>query len=250
MDGEGRIGRSTKQERRPTWTGRPPGPLGYVLLAFEWDWAAAAAALSRAVELNPNDSAIRNWYASFLMVAGRTDEALNEMTIARELDPLSPIVNVGVGLAYMFGRRYEETVTVLQDLLSNVPNFPPARLALARVFLIQGRIEEGISELETLVAQGGSAEQRAELARAYALGGREEEARGILEDLRDPPDSGLVSLSLAWLQLGERDEAVRWLTEAYEDRSIMMITLRAPHFDLFRSDPGTRDVLRRMSFPG
>ena len=223
--------------------------LGYSLFSFEWDWAAAGQALRRGVELNPNDSAARNWYATFLMATGRTEEATVQMAAAKELDPLSPVINVGVALVDMFARRYDQAVEVARDLLSKIPDFGPARLTLARVYVLQNRLDEAAAEFERLATQVESTENQAELAGVYAMLGRRAEALDILQRLEEPAPSGMPAVALAWFRLGDSGETLRWLTRAREERSVMMVTLGSPYFDSLRDDPRLQDLIRGMRFP-
>jgi tetratricopeptide (TPR) repeat protein len=62
------------------------------------DPAAAEVAFKRALELNPNYATAHHWY-SFLLSDLSGGEELAEISKARELDPLSPVINFQVGRA-------------------------------------------------------------------------------------------------------------------------------------------------------
>ncbi len=87
------------------------------------------------------------------------------------------------------------------------------------------------------------------LARAYATGGRREDALRILEDVRG---SAIDPLKVAYVYaaLGEADAAFEWLEKAYERRSLALTWIGVyPGFDPLRSDPRFDDLLRRIGFP-
>jgi TolB-like protein len=67
--------------------------LGMIRMYDDWDWKAAEAELKRAIQTKPGYAAARQWYAEFLIAMGRHEEAIAEMRRARELDPLSLIIN-------------------------------------------------------------------------------------------------------------------------------------------------------------
>ena len=79
-----------------------------------WEWAAAERDFKRAIELNPNLALAHRWYASFLSMVGRHEQALTEIQRARELDPLSPGVNATVGYLHYLARRYDDAIEVLR----------------------------------------------------------------------------------------------------------------------------------------
>ena len=60
------------------------------------------------------------------------------------------------------------------------------------------------------------------LARAYGLSGNELEAEKILDQLKELSKQRYVSaysFALAYLGLGNKEEALRWLEQSYQDRA-------------------------------
>ena len=82
--------------------------LGLVLETYERDRKGAREALQKAIALKPNYATAHHWYCMHLAMGGRYDEALEEIDIARKLDPLSLPVRMGGGWALIGARRYEE----------------------------------------------------------------------------------------------------------------------------------------------
>ena len=81
--------------------------LGYVR-HYNWDWAGAEQSLRRAIELNPSNALAHVWYANLLSSRLRLDEAICEVNLARELDPLSLVVNTNVGWVMYMAHRFDE----------------------------------------------------------------------------------------------------------------------------------------------
>ena len=51
----------------------------------------------------------------------------------------------------------------------------------------------------------------------------------------------------AYANLGEKDESIRWLEQAYQDRANYVVFLGVePSFDSLRSDPQFVNLLRRI----
>jgi hypothetical protein len=54
--------------------------------------------------------------------------------------------------------------------------------------------------------------------------------------------------ALAYLQLGNKEEAFRWFEQAYKDRAELLVYMKVdPRFDVLRSDPRFEDLLRRVN---
>ena len=59
---------------------------------YEWDWSGAEIEYLKAIEMNPNYPIAYQWYAEFLSIMNRHQEAIENIVHAQELDPLSPII--------------------------------------------------------------------------------------------------------------------------------------------------------------
>ena len=54
-----------------------------------------------------------------------------------------------------------------------------------------------------------------------------------------------------YLGLRDRENAIKWLEKAYEERSYYLCYINVlPAFDLLRSDPRFQEVLRRVGIAG
>jgi len=91
------------------------------------------------------------------------------------------------------------------------------------------------------------------LIHAYAQAGRRADAIHLLEKLRRRKLTGYIpaaALILAYLGLGEYDQAFLWLEEAYKEQSNILQFLKVhPFFDPLRDDSRFKDLLRRIGLP-
>ena len=78
--------------------------MAFVAQNFDWDWVTAEKEYRRAIELDPNYATAHHWYAEFLALMGRFDEAFMEIERARKLDPLSLIVAADHGVILYYSR--------------------------------------------------------------------------------------------------------------------------------------------------
>jgi len=95
----------------------------------------------------------------------------------------------------------------------------------------------------------------AALAHADAVSNRRVEAMPLVEELKRRSERGqdaLVNIALVYAGLGQNDEAMAWLDEAYRGRSAWLLQLSLkvdPRWDPLRSDARFQDLLRRIGFP-
>ena len=169
-----------------------------------------------------------------------------ERTRALDLDPLSLPVNAGLGDALGRAGRLPAAVRQLQKTLELAPDFPQAHEYLGEVYLRQGRNDAAIVEFQEARANGS-------LGYAYAVAGRQAEARRVLADLERRAGARYVpavDLAAVHAGLGERDQAFLWLEKAFRDRVPSLSGLRVdPRLASLHADSRFADLLRRMNLP-
>ncbi|HEX7668012.1 MAG TPA: tetratricopeptide repeat protein, partial [Polyangiaceae bacterium] len=122
----------------------PYESLGWSSYIFDRDWKTAESQFQRALRLNPNYSGAHQSYATFLSRMGRFDEAIREVKRAQELDPLSLVGNVDVGLVLHFARRDDEAIPWFRRVLDMDPNFLRAHWGLGLALGEKRRYDEAI----------------------------------------------------------------------------------------------------------
>ncbi len=226
--------------------------LAHVNVNYDWDWTGAESEFKRAIALNPRYPTAHQWYAAhYLTPKGRLDEALAEMSQARDLDPLSLVMNSFMGSTLYFAGKRDQAVEQCFKTLELDLNFGVARWHLGLALVQAERFEEAIAELNKAVAlSGGSPLMKAALGHAYAVSGRRGEAMKILTELVKLAERSYVSASeiaAIYAGLGERDRTMAWLEKAAEERAFHLVYLKVrPEFAPLRSDPRFADLLRRV----
>jgi len=224
--------------------------MGLVRYWHGWDWQGAEEMFRQAIERNPSYAMARQWYASFLNAQGRMDEALSQLLLAREFDPHALIIQMNMADPPFFARDYDRAVSVLLSLLEHAPHFSPALFNLGRSYVQLGRHSDAIAAFEQAIHLSGNREGRAALAHAYALAGRSEKAREILDEMKqDCSGRYVASPMIARIHLGfeEVDEAFLWLEKGFQERSYWMVFLKMdPVYDAIRGDARFQDLLRRL----
>ena len=227
--------------------------LALVLFWYEWDWRGAEQEFHRAIELNPSYAVAHQWYAAYLNSMGRIEEGQMELSRARELDPLSLIINANAADPLFFSRKYDQAIEHLRGLLKQQPHFSPALFNLGRAYAQKRKYREAISAFEKALRHSGNRGASLSLAHSYALAGRRGKARSVLDDLIksgkvQAPASPLVAQ--AYLGLGEIEKAFEWLLKGIEERSPWITLLKMdPIYDGIRSDPRFQELLRLIGLP-
>ena len=98
---------------------------------------------ARAIELNPGHAPSRQWHAMFLASRSRFDAALAEMRVALELDPLSLVIQTGIGRILHFAGRFDEAIAQYEHVLQTNPAFGQAHIDLALTRLATSEFATG-----------------------------------------------------------------------------------------------------------
>jgi len=227
--------------------------LAYVLFYHDWNAAAAETTFRRAIELDPRYAIAHQWYSNCLDQLRRFAEAEREWHVALELEPLSLIINAGIGWHHYFAREFEQAVAALQRTLELDPTFVPGNVWLGQALAELGRFEAAIAALQEAVRSSQESPSTvAGLARGYALAGDAAMARRLLEQLLQLEGRRYLpsyEIAVVHLALGETDEAFRRLERAFDDRAHSLAFLGTdPRLDPVRDDSRYRDLQHRVAF--
>jgi len=221
---------------------------------YDRDWSGAEKEFQRAIELNRNYANAHHWYALELMLMGRLDEALNQIKLARELDPLSLVINENMALILSSARQYAQAIEQSRKTLEMDPNFALGHFRLGQILILKGMNAEAVPELEKAIAlSGGSPRATAELGLAYAKLGKRGDALKLLNDLKDRSKVRYVSpfdLAVIYGSLGNKGRTLEYLEKAYDERSTSLALLKlSPAFASLRSEPRFAELVRRVGLP-
>jgi TolB-like protein/DNA-binding winged helix-turn-helix (wHTH) protein/Tfp pilus assembly protein PilF len=223
--------------------------LALIVQNYDWDWQSAEKEYRRAIELNPNYATAHHWYAEQLALLGHFDEALRESERARELDPLSLIIATDNGTILYFSRQYDRAIEKLRAVLEVDPNFLHAHI-LAFVYVQKGMFADAQADLEKWRRVDDTPWSLAQSAYVFGRSGQQAEARRALEKLEQLNRRHQIDpapILIAYVGMGNKDEALAWLEKAYSQHSNVLTTLKVdPAFDPLRSDPRFQDLLRRV----
>ena len=195
-------------------------------LVDDLQFPAAEQEFKRAIALNPNYATAHQWFGECLQCQARSDEALAELKWAQELDPLSLVINTVLGSTLSTTGHVDEAIEQTRRILELDPNFAPAFFALGGVLEDKGDLKGALEAYEKAKNISATPIRQAMVARLYVQTGRTAEARKILDDLTERSRHEFIQsypLALIHLAFGNKEEALRLLEKAYEERGIQLV---------------------------
>ena len=223
--------------------------LALVTENYDWDWQKAEKEYLRAIELNPNYATAHQWYAEYLSLQGRFDEALAESERARQLDPLSLIIATDNGSILYYARQYDRAIAQFRAVQEMEPNYPRTITSTA-AYIEKGQFPDAIAELERWSRGSSGAWLWSWRAYVYGRAGQPVQAGQALEKLKQlygQQHLGPDPMLWAYIGMGDKDQTFAWFEKAYADHSNALTSLRVnPAYDPLRSDPRFQELMRRV----
>ena len=124
--------------------------LGMIKTIHDWDWDGAEKDFKKAIDLNPSYATAHHWYAEFLAIQARLDEAFEEILKARELDPFSLVINSELGDIFLYRREYDQALDVLKRTSEMEPEFWVLYPSLGEAYLNKSMYEEALAVFDKL----------------------------------------------------------------------------------------------------
>ena len=217
---------------------------------YEWNWGEAEKEYKLAIEKNPNYATAYHWYGIYLSSMRRFAESELALRAALNLDPLSPIINTGLGRMLWSAGRYDEAVTQLKKTLEVEPEFAEAHFQFGLAYEGKREYQEAAAEFQKAVELFKDPAMRGWVAREYALMGKVTEAQKIVTELQTLSKTRYVSpymMAISYAALGDRKQTADWLERVFQERSYYVVWLKVdPIFDAYRHDANFQDLLRRI----
>jgi len=227
--------------------------LAFARALYDYDWSDADTEFRLALALDSNYAIGRMWHSLYLSALGRHDEAIAEQVHARQLDPVSLIVNTNLCRAYVYARRPDEAIPECKQALELDPHFALAYKWLS-VAYEEKHLDDAAFEAEQQARIAYSAADFAEeTAQAYRTGGARAKLLLVLREALDEYKGthlDAAGLAMLYAQLGQNDQAFVYLERAYSAREAAVALMNAdPRLDSLHSDPRFQNLLKRMNLP-
>lgn len=228
--------------------------LANILYVSNHDWEGAEREFKRALELDHNYAPAHHWYAMYLSLEGRKDEAVAEAEKAYAVDPLSPVVGANLAKILQEAGQDDKAIEQAKKTLDLEPDSGMTRAVLGVIYADKRMYPEAIAEYKRALQSGGPQEEvRGLLGHAYALSGNRAEAERMITELKafwpSHPQAALY-LAMVFSGLRDQDHAMYWLGKAQEKHVNDMIGIgQDSHFAEMRGDQRFQALLKQVGGP-
>jgi len=223
-----------------------------IAATYDWDWTKAESEFKRALELDPNLAITHYRYAwTFLSPLGRHDEAIAEMKIAMEKEPLYLIQGANFAAVLMYARRFDEAVAQAKKTYDLDPNFVGGINWLCHTYNLKGMYAESLAISEKSL--DSDKPFLANAGYAYAKIGQREKALAVIERWKEGEKKQYVInywVAITYAALGDKDGAFAELEKAYQNHDWFLQRIKVdPFMDSLRDDPRFNAMVKRLKFP-
>ncbi len=222
---------------------------------LQWRWAEEERELHRSLEINPRFARAYHAQAFYFVTMGRHQEAIAAIRQALELDPLNLVINTDLGVILSNAGRHDEAFKQWEKTLEMDPNFEMVFVHRFIAYAALGQVRPATDAwLRFMELQGRSVMEISAMRRAAERDGLAGIYRRELADYRSKEKLGqrIPNMYLAMLcaQLGEKDEAFRYLEKGWSRRDSEMVLIKSDQrLASLRDDARYRNLLDRMGLP-
>jgi tetratricopeptide (TPR) repeat protein len=235
----------------------PHAVLAATEMGYEWDFAGGDAEYKKAFELDPSDATAHQWYAwDLASIGGREQEAFTEVNRAHQLDPLSPIIKVDVGYVHIRARQYDDAILECKKVANEDPTFAYTHVCLAQAYWAKHMYPQVVGEWKVYGQVSGDRRESdfaSALEEGFRSGDWKGALRGGIEARQRHRKTGYASayqIALLYADLGDKDQAFRWLNTAYQERDTYLYGLKTDFLlDPIRSDPRFSEMVYEVGLP-
>ena len=222
--------------------------IGRIKRTYDWDWAGADASFQKALVLEPQNSTVLLGASSLAASLGRFDEAVALNRRAVEVDPLSVVAHVSMGVHAYYANQLDLATDAYQKALAISPDDPEAHYLLGLVYLARSQSQRALAEFER--DQRGSEKSVGE-ALAYAAMGKKAEGDAALNQLiANYQVQAAYQIAEVYAFRGEVDQAFQWLELARAHRDAGLPAIKGdPLLKNLYGDPRFAQFLRSMNLP-
>lgn len=218
---------------------------------LEWNWQAAEAESLRDVELNRNSSEAHHLRSYILETLNRPKEALEEQSLASELDP--DIRPFALGWAFLRLRQYHAAAKELRSCLEAHPHNVFSHYLLADAYHFAGMEKQSVDEYAEIYRSDNDTDAVEAIQREFQRGGAHAVALWQLNRWKKSVGRGYANpyeLAERYSRAGRKDDALRALENAYKEKSAMMVWLQLePDFDELHSEDRYQVLVKKMGLP-
>ena len=221
--------------------------IGRIKRTYDWDWAGAEASFQKALALEPQNSTVLLGASSLAASLGRFDEAVALNRRAVEVDPLSVVAHVSMGVHAYYANQLELATDAYQKALAISPDDPEAHYLLGLVYLARSKPQQALAEFER---DQRNSEKSVGEALAYSAGSKPEADAALNQLIVNYQVQAAYQIAEVYAFRGEVDHAFHWLELARAHRDAGLPAIKGdPLLKNLYHDPRFAEFLRQMNLP-
>jgi serine/threonine-protein kinase len=226
--------------------------LGVVAGLLEYDWKEAERRFRQAMARDPVSPLVRWVYATgYLQNIGRPAEAIQQVELALQQDPLNPLILLQRAIFLASAGRDEEASARFREILEFNPNVAPALGLLGLIHFVKGELDDARALAEKAYALAPYVPNAiGNLAGLLSRAGDTIRAEELIRKLRpDAFGTPRAFASYHWMR-GELDATADWIERAIDQRDPGALgLLRLWYGRDLRNTPRWARLMRKLNLP-
>ncbi|MCW3093296.1 MAG: Adenylate cyclase [Ferruginibacter sp.] len=215
--------------------------LGYIKFRIDWDWQGTEKAFKKAIALKPGYATAHEWYALYLALHERLDEARQEILTAYQLDPLSPSINTGVARIYHFRREFTKSLAQIDKTIRMEPDYADAYFTRGMAYHAINDYKDASASIEKALSLAGRRPVMVGmLAVSYEKQGKKAEVDKLLAEMQAPPinNDKLYAVGMIKATRGKIDEAFDIFEKLAKEKYGLLVYMKVQReFYPFNKEP-------------
>jgi len=222
-----------------------------VLFLNEWKWAEAENEFKQALELDPECRMALTYYGYFLTRERRASEARKVLERALALDRISPLVTKFLGHCEYVQHHYDKALLFYLHASALNDRYPSGYYWAGRAYLAMTNYPAALDELEHHEARLAIDQSDASF-KVYREALDKDGSKGYwtkrveLAKYQPPYFQQPYKFAEYYARLGNKPQALAWLTQALPERDSMVNLLVDEFWDEFREDKQFKEILAKV----
>jgi tetratricopeptide (TPR) repeat protein len=217
----------------------------------DFDWEGGESSLMRCLEINPNFSEARAYYSHLMMLLKRPEEMREQITLALEIDPKNPLIQVLATVELMIESKYDLCIDRAKQLQTMMPNNPLLMLVLFQSYTETDEYDLAIIELRKVFKQLADDIVIETLDREYSKAGFEKALNAAADNWTERfTGASAQHATMLYAYAGNTEKTLFWLERAYIRRDPSNPYLGViPYLRPYHDEPRYIEIVQRMKLP-
>jgi tetratricopeptide (TPR) repeat protein len=218
---------------------------------YEWNWKAFESEILRTLRINPNIAISHARYSNFLIRRGRSKDGMEQMDLARKLDPIDPDIKAMYCYALLILHHYPEAIITGREVLKIDPENVVVKGCLAQALYLDGNHDEALTFWKSLYRI-----MYPKFSHAFDKGFERSGYPGALNSEADTlaAQSGIGNINpgdiaILYAAAENKEKALNFWELAFREHDINMILINDPVNDFLKDEPRYQYLCRQMGLP-